>query len=259
MTDEKKFSKVGSTDSAQLCTTRGVIIQCLQGLLGGGTIIILASSVMWILGWIYWSAYSNYFGLNINFIALDLTRVIEATIGVPLLVLFFLAKKLFQDRDIAARFEAKMNIARMMRDSLIFLAGFPLILADLPISHKIIGGLVLALVAGLITYYDCKVKLSNTLWKSWHIRLNAILGICFLIGVLYWQAGVQKAIALAQGKDSRRITVMLQDEARSITNAVLVAHAANKYIVAIPGTNPHPKVYAIDDSKVRYAIMWNAR
>lgn len=231
-------------------------------------LVSLGTGILYIYGWVYWSNFFRYFGIDNEFIVLDLIKSIS-TIWLYLIPLFMVLIAVFD----AYSNELNKTKERFNMFMLIFLSSliFFTLLIDLYtynyINNKypnffyliigifvIIGVLEKPLVAHS-NFLSKEVLIVKWFQNKKYVHLYIIIVILLLLFLCGFMGSFHGEIR-THSKD--RIIIQTNDDWQSPKEAILITHMDSKYFLYNSSSgNSTPEIFIIEDVQVKKAILLN--
>jgi hypothetical protein len=221
--------------------------------LDAAIIFTIVTSILYILGWVYWVSYYKFFGISSDFINIPFEQIVSTTwiigLGAIIALISLIGLYIF---DINNTEDYSFELSNIIT-FLSFLGG---VLAVIYYYKNIWLSFVVIIPILVILYLASKTKLFNytiifgKFYQKKSTRLCIILLIFFIFFFTYSYMGEQAAEIQSKSHNTK-IILETTGGWQSPKDAFLIAHMDNKYFIYNSSNDSFaPEVFIIEDAQV---------
>jgi len=216
-------------------------------------IVTAGSGCLYILGFSYWQAYYDYFGIRQEFVALDINKIMAITWWFAIFLFFWLIRSTnTRDLELSNMEEISISVA----DLIIF--PFIVIFLAFVLSpySQLIKIIMFLIGCGFLILIDAifkgrKIKIGKGLLSQRFGKLFLALLLFSFSAVIYNWYGHYYAMRLAHGIDAVRITLTMDGDWQPPEKTILIGHMKGKYFICEKAEGGvRPELIIIEESRV---------
>ncbi len=223
-------------------------------------IFTATTGYIYILGWDYWNAYLNYFGIDSTFLTLSVNQIIASTWFVFLLFVLIYLFAVLRIKSSDDNTNQKIIVNRVI----ILLIGFFICISTfynklLLYRYNLICWKIIFWFSVILLFLAFVIKIEKETDGTLEITKNNIIFFFLFIigcsGFYFRNEGLDKAKYL-ENRTKQKITIELKESYQTdLIDLILIAHMDGKYFVYKPPFTSNHKVIIINDDQIKRVLI----